>query len=240
MSSDDIMSLEKVMTRTKQESARRLSKRTQVVWATFFVTIASAMFILQHRDENVQSGRVVIKLFSVEDRPEHCEIFSWPDNVVVGDWSSIVIHELGQRGGTSERIDRYHRNKGLNGLGHHFLIGNGNGISDGNVHIGYRWLNQSPCAVFGATDPALWDGVISICLVGDGTRKKYTKKQGLHNLRLVQRLCDGLYKKYGIIIPRERVRRANEIDEEAPNSEYFKLVTGAQFEGQLLDIPASN
>jgi hypothetical protein len=129
---------------------------------------------------------------------------------------------------------------GLNGLGYHFLIGNGKGDGDGNIHIGYRWDNQSPSAVFGATDPALWDGVISICLVGDGTRKKYTKKQDLQNHLLVQRLRDGLYKKYGIIIPRERVRRANEIDEEAPNSEYFKLVTGAQFESQLLDITASN
>ncbi|HIN09841.1 MAG TPA: hypothetical protein EYM64_04620 [Phycisphaerales bacterium] len=228
------------MTRTKQESARRLSKRTQVVWATFFVTIASAMFVLQLGAGGIQKGKVLTKIASIEDRPKLDPIFSWPDNVVVGDWSSIVIHELGQRGGTAERIDRYHRNKGLNGLGHHFLIGNGNGISDGNVHIGYRWLNQSPCAVFGATDPALWDGVISICLVGDGRREKYTKQQGVHNLHLVQRLRDGLYKKYGIIIPRERVRRANEIDEEAPNSEYFKLVTGAQFESQLLDIPASN
>ena len=228
------------MTRTKQESARRLSKRTQVVWATFFVTIAIAMFVLQLGAGGIQKGKVLTKIASIEDRPKLDPIFACLDNVVVADWSSIVIHELGRPAGTAEQINRYHRNMGLNGLGHHFLIGNGNGISDGNVHIGYRWLNQSPCAVFGATDPALWDGVISICLVGDGRREKYTKQQGVHNLHLVQRLRDGLYKKYGISIPRERVRRANEIDEEAPNSEYFKLVTGAQFESQLLDIPASN
>ena len=226
------MSPAKVMPRMKQESARRLSKRTQIVWAAFFTTIASAMFVLQLGVKNTQNGRVLTKLASVEERPKLDPLFSFIDNVEDADWTSIVIHHLGQPAGTAEQIDRNHRNIGLNGLGYHFLIGNGNGISDGNVHIGYRWDNQSSGARLSTIDTTRWDSVISICLVGNGNRRPFSDRQLLQLSRLVQRL----QVKYSI--PTSEIRLANELDDgfNSPGR-YF---AEAQFRSQLMDIPASN
>ena len=220
------------MPRMKQESARKLSKRTQVVWATFFTTIASAMFVLQLGDKNTQNGRVLTKLAAVEERPDLDPVFTSLENAENADWSSIVIHHLGQPAGTAEQVDRDHRNIGLNGLGYHFLIGNDNGISDGNVHIGYRWLNQSPCARLSTTDTTLWNGVISICLVGNGNRRPFSKRQLLQLCRLVQRL------QVELSIPASEIRLANELD--GGSNSPGRYFAEAQFRSQLLDIPATN
>ena len=190
------------------------------------------MFVLQLGVKNTQNGRVLTKLASVEERPELDPVFTSLDNVEDADWTSIVIHHLGQPAGTAERIDRYHRDNGLDGLGYHFLIGNGNGMSDGNAHVGYRWLNQSPSVGLSSTDTTLWNGVISICLVGNGNKRPFSERQMLQLSRLVQRL------QVGLSIPSTEVRLASELgkDSDSPGI-YF---AEAQFRSQLLDIPASN
>jgi len=155
-----------------QNSARMLSRRTQIVWALFFVSITSALLILQLGEEPLQSGLLLTKLASVDERPEQDPVFSSIDPSMRSKWSSIVIHHLGQPAGTAELVDRIHRKTGSEGLGFHFLIGNGNGLGDGDVHVGYRWLNQSAGAKAVGIDSSQWDDqTISICLVGNGNRR---------------------------------------------------------------------
>jgi len=218
------------MARINEESARKLSKRTQNVWVAFFVTIATAMFVLQLGSDINQTGLMATL---VEERPTEDPLFSSIEKADGAAWSSIVIHHLGQPAGTVEEIDRNHRNSGLEGLGYHFLIGNGYGIDDGFIHLGYRWLDQKPCARLASADPSLWNsGVISICLVGNGNRRPFSEQQLVQLSRLVQRL------QLKLSIPVEKILLANEIDSDSHSpGRYF---AEAQFRDQLRDIPVSN
>jgi len=120
--------------------------------------------------------------------------------------------------------------KGLNGIGYHFVIGNGNGLGDGVIHVGYRWIDQLPAAR--PTQSLLWEAsTISICLVGNGDRRPFSDMQIRHLARLVQRLQQEL------AIPSERVLLASEITNSSVSpGQYF---AEAQFRGQLLDIPSN-
>ena len=218
------------MARINEESARKLSKRTQNVWVAFFVTIATAMFVLQLGSDINQTGLMATL---VEEQPTEDPLFSSIEKADGAAWSSIVIHHLGQPAGTVEEIDRNHRNSGLEGLGYHFLIGNGYGIDDGFIHLGYRWLDQKPCARLASADPSLWNsGVISICLVGNGNRRPFSEPQLVQLSLLVMRL------QLGLSIPVEKILLANEIDNGSQSpGRYF---AEAQFRSQLRDIPVSN
>ena len=214
----------------KHDSARMLSKRTQVVWASFFFVIPAVLFLLLGNSAT-PGGVLLITLAPVEERPEDDPVFTAIDTPL--DWSTIVVHHLGQPAGSAELIDRDHRNTGLDGLGYHFLIGNGNGLGDGDVHIGYRWLQQSAAAKPAGLDPSQWsERVISICLIGNGNRRPFTERQLLHLSHLVQRLQEELS------VPSNSVYLASDIgiDHESPG----KYFAEAQFRGQLLDIPTNN
>jgi N-acetyl-anhydromuramyl-L-alanine amidase AmpD len=69
------------------------------------------------------------------------------------------------------------------------VIGNGHGIGDGEVHVGYRWLDQLPGAhVAGPQGDRLNRTSIGICLVGDGHRHEFTQEQMTRLLDLVASL----------------------------------------------------
>ncbi len=208
-------------------SARMLSKRTQVVWVAFFFVIPCAVFILQLGSNDIQNGILLTKLAPVNERPEQDIV------AVVGEdadrWNTIVIHHLGQPGGSPEFLDRSHRNSGLSGLGYHFLIGNGKGFGDGTVHVGYRWLDQLSCEGLAGVDSSLWNnGTISICLVGNGNRRPFTDQQIVHLSHLVQRL------QVDLSIPPNRVLLEREIS--SNNASPGKYFAEAKFKSQLLDI----
>ena len=211
----------------KPNSARMLSKRTQIVWVSFFFIIPCALFVLQTGNRDTQGGMLLTSLAPIDERPKKDPIFAAiPEST---QWSSIVVHHLGQPAGDPESIDRAHRNAGLNGLGYHFLIGNGNGLGDGDLHMGYRWINQYPGARPTGIQTDNWnDGVISICLIGNGNRRPFTERQLLHVSHLVQRLQKELS------IPASSVLLASELGDKNSPGDFF---AEAQFRSQLLDIP---
>jgi hypothetical protein len=59
-------------------------------------------------------------------------------------WRGIVVHHTATDGGDPAGIDRHHRevNHWENGMGYHFLIGNGKGMADGEVATSRRWREQ--------------------------------------------------------------------------------------------------
>jgi len=104
-------------------------------------------------------------------------------------WKAIVIHHSGTPYETGESIDRRHREMGLRGLGHHFVIGSGSGIGDGEVLTGFRWRQQLPGAHARGPDADWYDRhAISICLVGNGDRRPFTQRQLARTRELVSRL----------------------------------------------------
>ena len=101
-------------------------------------------------------------------------------------WTAIVVHHSGTRGGNSAIFDKWHREGNhWEGVGYDFVIGNGTDSRDGQVEVTFRWRNQQTGAHCGGT-PGNWankDG-IGICLVGDFNQSipSYAQMQSLAKL----------------------------------------------------------
>lgn len=141
-------------------------------------------------------------------------------------WQAIVIHHSGSVVGTPASIEADHQARNLRGLGHHFIIGNGQGMENGQLHIGYRWLDQLPGAhATGPQGEAYNLHAISICLVGDGNRRSFTPEQ----LQRLQTLIATLRAK--LEIPADRVVLHSEI---APVDDPGRLFPTAEVRTQLV------
>ena len=82
-------------------------------------------------------------------------------------WKYVVIHHSATDSGDAASIGEYHKDKKgwVNGLGYHFLIGNGTDSGDGQIEAGNRWDDQIDGAHAG-NDKYNKYGV-GICLVGN-------------------------------------------------------------------------
>ena len=108
-------------------------------------------------------------------------------------WKYIVIHHSGVDEGTLKSIDRYHREERHmeNGLAYHFLIGNGNGMGDGEIAVGNRWKEQLDGGHLRSEEQNKI--ALGICLIGNFDHTKPTGKQlsSLENLiRALMKRCD--------------------------------------------------
>jgi LysM repeat protein len=94
-----------------------------------------------------------------------------------GRWKYIVIHHSGAGEGTLKSIDRYHREERHmeNGLAYHFLIGNGNGMGDGEIAAGNRWRQQLDGGHLRSDQQNKI--ALGICLIGNFDNSKPTEKQ---------------------------------------------------------------
>src|SRR4029078_798906 len=74
--------------------------------------------------------------------------FLWEPAVQSRPWTSIVIHHTASKRGSVESIHEAHlkrKDKDGNpwqGIGYHFVIGNGNGMTDGEIEPTFRWREQ--------------------------------------------------------------------------------------------------
>ena len=79
--------------------------------------------------------------------------------------------------GTVRGMDRYHREQRHmeHGLAYHFVIGNGNGMGDGEIAVGRRWRDQLDGGHL--RSEAQNKIALGICLVGNFDVDKPTAKQ---------------------------------------------------------------
>ena len=107
-------------------------------------------------------------------------------------WQAIVIHHMASGAGNAAVIHRIHRSKGWDGIGYHFVIGNGTLTEDGSVELGYRWKTQEVAAHCKAPrkgDPNWWNrNSIGICLIGHFNETEPTRKQMDTLVRLIRSL----------------------------------------------------
>jgi hypothetical protein len=142
-------------------------------------------------------------------------------------WSAVVIHDSGQSSGTPAALEERARQIGLKGLGHHFVIGNGSGMGDGEIFVGERWLTQAAGA-YTAGQHADWFNRhgVGICLVGDGNQQRFTPTQLRQLARLVKAVCA----RHGI--PPERVYLHSQLcNSPSPG----RLFSEAQFRAALAE-----
>jgi hypothetical protein len=107
--------------------------------------------------------------------------YSWRPRAVERDWRAIVVHHMASGTGSAAAIHRIHRAKGWDGIGYHFVIGNGTLTKDGKIELGYRWKTQEVAAHCKAPrngDKNWWNRrSIGICLIGDFTSTKPSPAQ---------------------------------------------------------------
>lgn len=180
--------------------------RSRVVWASLITAMTSVgglLWALDAGSGRASTGVALPALLATASEPSAASInviYSTPTPVTRGQWDSIVIHHSGSGFGTPESIESQQRDRGIQSLGYHFLVGNGNGIGDGELHVGMRWLRQNPGAhAVGPRADQLNQRAIGICLVGNGERSGFTDGQ---IDRLVE-LVASLSVKLGI--PRDRI-----------------------------------
>ncbi|MEM6912184.1 MAG: hypothetical protein AAF555_11470 [Verrucomicrobiota bacterium] len=106
-------------------------------------------------------------------------------------WKAMRVHSTGTLVGDLEALEDYQvRVRGLEeGLAWHFLIGNGQGLSLGEIFIGPRWKKQLASGSAGAAE------AISICLVGDFNRTTVPRSQ----LEALDELLEFLRARLGVI-----------------------------------------
>ncbi|MFN3533199.1 MAG: peptidoglycan recognition family protein [Candidatus Brocadia sp.] len=143
------------------------------------------------------------------------------DRYFVRDWKYIVIHHSASASGCASEFDRFHREKRgwENGLGYHFVIGNGNGSGDGKIEIGSRWINQIDGAHAGVQEYNHYG--IGICLVGNFNESYPTAAQMASLSALVSYLQERCH------IPSENIimhRHFRETDCPGRNFPYYKLL----------------
>jgi len=110
-------------------------------------------------------------------RPNRLPAWLPPRGRISPRWTTIVLHHSATDRGSAAEFDEFHRNKGWDELGYHFVIGNGTNTPDGWVEVGPRWHKQKHGAHCKTSGNYFNEHGIGICLVGDFTRTSPTPKQ---------------------------------------------------------------
>jgi hypothetical protein len=103
-----------------------------------------------------------------------------------GRWKYIYIHQSATTGGDARSLAAAANPADIPD---HFIIGNGNGLSDGEIQVGPRWNDQSPAKPPTGADH-LDPDCISVCLVGNFDQFQPTPTQLRRLGQLVQTLQD--------------------------------------------------
>lgn len=119
---------------------------------------------------------------------------SWTPEALPRPWRWIVIHHSASESGSAATFDQWHRARGWDELGYHFVITNGRGGDDGSVEVGGRWTKQKWGAHCKTPDNRYNDFGVGICLVGDFRKGQPTVAQ----LASLRRLTGFLADRYGI------------------------------------------
>lgn len=177
--------------------------RAQIVWVSFLgaMTVVGGLLLLASGPSPRTDGVSVSPLAAASIvATGSSNLIQTRKTLDVSRWQAIVIHHSGASRGDPASISKEHRDAGFQGLGHHFIIGNGSGMDDGEVRIGYRWLEQLPGAhAVGQHEKFYNEHSVSICLVGDGNRTGFTQAQ----TEQLATLVDALRRQLGI--PADRV-----------------------------------
>ncbi|MFQ5953004.1 MAG: N-acetylmuramoyl-L-alanine amidase [Candidatus Omnitrophota bacterium] len=147
-----------------------------------------------NRIRNVKKVEIGQRLYIPGASPRKNVITMYPNRR----WKYIIVHHSATNKGNSMQFNRSHLRRGWEGVGYHFIIDNGTyGKDDGQIETGPRWTKQRRGAHCKARK--MNKKAIGICLVGNFSRSKPTKKQ----MESLTYLVNKLRKYYRI--PKKRV-----------------------------------
>src|SRR6185369_8118487 len=107
-------------------------QRHRVVWGAFLAAMTSVgglFWILQGPAPRLD-GLALPPLVAAAGPSSIEAVFRTRQPLDEHRWQAIVIHHSAAPYGTPASIERQHRAMNLDGLGYHFVVGNGSGMSD--------------------------------------------------------------------------------------------------------------
>lgn len=172
-----------------------------------YVVSAGDAELVTSKLTSLRSGRRPVEVvpLSIQPSPSRSGLPSeWQPRATaaVRDWQAIVIHHAAMPSGNANTLHKVHLANGWDGLGYHFVVGNGTQSGDGEVEVGFRWRDQREGAHARARkgDDNRWNlHGIGICLVGDFTTVPPSQRQ----MDALVRVVRALMVEYGI--PEENV-----------------------------------
>jgi len=171
-------------------------RRARVVWAALVASmtgVGGLLLALDGRPTPRLDGLALIAPVPAAGAATLDAVFNTRRPLDRGRWQGIVIHHSGALHGSASSLAAEHASQRVAGLGYHFVIGNGDGAENGELHVGYRWLDQLPGAHVGGPDQTRFnERYIGICLIGDGDRRPFSDAQLRRLTRLVAALASEL------------------------------------------------
>jgi hypothetical protein len=208
--------------------AARGPRRAAVVWTSLLAAmtvVGGGLLLLSGGPTPGSDGLSIPPLMALSGPSTAEAVFNTREPIPQGRWQAIVIHDSGSPVGTPASMDARARAMNLKGLGYHFVIGNGNGLGDGEIHVGARWLSQVAGAHAAGADADWFNlNAIGICLVGDGDRQRPTPTQ----LRRLTQLTAALARE--LKIPQDRIYLHSDI---AQTTSPGRLFPEQDFRGSL-------
>lgn len=186
------MSARSNASRTGTDARTTRHARTVVVWVCFVavMSVVGSVLILTDPTPPPSMGRA---LYQDDRTPVRRSIFDTANPLEERRFTSIVLYDTGSPHASIEGLARLAAANGSHGIPYHFVIGNGNGMGDGELHVGYRWNEQLPGAHLGGPETNALDArAITICLVGNGNIRPFTQPQMDRLVALVRALQERL------------------------------------------------
>ncbi|MFG0330665.1 MAG: peptidoglycan recognition family protein [Phycisphaerales bacterium] len=199
-------------------TAQRMPGRSTLVWSAFIasMTIVGGLLVLSDTAPAPHVGAGYGAMDASMSVRTMDSIFDTTSSLNHERWTEIIVYESGSPRGDAETLAREAQARGLRGLGYHFIIGNGNGLGDGDLHVGYRWNEQLPGAHFAGPQSAEHNAhAIGVCMIGNGETREFTSRQ---RQRLVT-LVAALQQEFGI--PRDSVRLYRQFVDQPNPGRYF-------------------
>lgn len=206
----------------------RAPRRSQIVWASLLASMTCVGGLLLLSEGHAGPGALPPAAgIARTESASIADVLETPTPLDRERWRGIVIHHSGFVSGSAESLGRDHEHQGLHGLGYHFVIANGRGDTNGEIHVGYRWSQQLPGAHAIGPDAERYNRqYISICLIGDGDQRGFTELQLQRLVQLVATLQDELgFADDEIVLHREI----------APSSSPGRLFPEAAFRARLAE-----
>ena len=158
------------------------NRRKVVVFMSLLAVLTLTTLLLQAMAHSPMRPDAADTLFAYGTGDSIDGIFHMQSPIQPARWQYIYIHHSKTSGGNALSLG-----DGIQGIGDHFVIGNGDGLVDGELQISQRW-NHQQSALAPAGNLVVEPSCVSICLVGDFDRKPPTPMQIGRLGQLVQAL----------------------------------------------------
>jgi len=212
------------VSRGGSQSAGVVSARAKVVWGVLLATmtgVGGLLYVLDTSKAPIGAALNLPPMLASTRSGPIDQIFATREELDRGRWDSIVIYHSASPFGTPESL----RTADGSSTRFHFVIGNGRGMDDGTIHPSDLWLDQEPGTHATGKNAARYnEHAISICLIGNGDRSKFTDAQIRCAAQLAIRLARELK------IPSDRIVLHRDI---AKTSDPGKLFAEAMFREQI-------